>query len=94
MRPDWGILYANLSDTLSKQGKPDEAEKNLQKAFTMKDASLSNEILARSSNNLGMSFLLRKQNDKAIQYFTKALELKPDLTEAQANLKKAKGEAF
>ena len=94
LRPDWGILYANLSDTLSKQGKPDEAEKNLQKAFTMKDASLSNEILARSSNNLGMSFLLRKQNDKAIQYFTKALELKPDLTEAQANLKKAKGEAF
>ena len=92
MRPDWGILYANLSDTLSKQGKPDDAEKNLQKAFSVKDASLSNEILARSSNNLGMSFLQKNRNEKAIQYFTKALELKPDLDEAQSNLKKAKGE--
>ena len=92
LRPDWGILYANLSDTLARQGKPDEAEKSLQKAFTMKDASLSNEILARSSNNLGMSFLQKNRADKATEYFTKALQLKPDLTEAQENMKKLKGE--
>ena len=92
MRPDWGILYANLSDTLARQGKPDEAEKSLQKAFTMKDASLNNEILARSSNNLGAVYLQKNRTEKAVQYFTKALELKPDLAEAQENLKKIKGE--
>jgi len=92
MRPDWGILYTGLADTFARQGKPDEAEKNLQKAFTINDGSLNNETLARTANNVGTSYLINKQNDKAIQYFTKALELKPDLKEAQDNLKKAKGE--
>ncbi len=92
MRPDWGILYTGLADTLARQGKPDEAEKNLQKAFTINDGSLNNETLARTANNVGTSYLINKQNDKASQYFTKALELKPDLKEAQDNLKKAKGE--
>lgn len=92
MRPDWGILYANLSDTFTRQGKPDEADKSLQKALTMKDASLSNEILARSSNNLGASYLQKNRTEKAVEYFTKALELNPDLAEANENLKKAKGE--
>lgn len=94
MRPDWGILYANLSDTLAKQGKPEEAETNLQKAFSIRDISLNNEILARSCNNLGMAFMLKNRNEKAVEYFTKALQLKPDLQEAQENLKKMKGEKF
>lgn len=94
MRPDWGILYANLSDTLAKQGKPEEAETNLQKAFSIRDISLNNEILARSCNNLGMAFMLKNRNEKAVEYFTKALQLKPDLPEAQENLRKMKGEKF
>ncbi len=92
LRPDWGILYTGLANTLSRAGKPDEAEKNLQKAFSIRDASLNNDILARSANDVGTSFLIQKHNEKAIEYFTKALELKPDLPEAQDNLKKAKGE--
>ncbi len=94
LRPDWGILYANLADNLSKQGKPEEAETNLNKALATKDASLNNEILARSSNNLGMAFLQKGRNEKAAEYFTKALQLKPDLVEAQENLKKTRGGEF
>lgn len=89
MRPDWGIVYANLSETLARQGKPDEAENYLQKAFLIKDVSLNNEILARSSNNLASVYMQKNRTEKAIQYFNKALELKPDFAEARENLKKA-----
>jgi len=89
MRPTWGILYANLSETLARQGKPDEAEQYLQKALTIKDPSLTNEILARSSNNLASIYMQKKRTEKAIQYFNKALELQPEFVHAQENLKKA-----
>ncbi len=92
LRPDWGILYTGLANTLARANKPDEAEKNLNKAFSIRDSSLNNDTLARSANDVGTAFLINKRNEKAIEYFTKALELKPDLREAQENLKKAKGE--
>lgn len=92
LRPDWGILYTGLANTQSRAGKPDEAEKSWQKAFSIRDASLTNDVLAGSANNVGTSFLIQKRNEKAIEYFTKALELKADLAVARENLKKAKGE--
>jgi tetratricopeptide (TPR) repeat protein len=92
LKPDAGIFYSNMSVAYAKLGKPDEAEQILQKAFSMKDGSLSREALAYSYNNLGLSWLEKNQTEKAISYFNKALELQPDFNAARENLKKAKGE--
>jgi tetratricopeptide (TPR) repeat protein len=92
LNPKAGIFYSNMSVAYAKLGKTDEAEKALQKAFSMNDGSLSREALAYSSNILGAAFLEKNQTEKAVRYFSQALELQPDLKEAGENLKKAKGE--
>lgn len=92
LKPDWGIPYANASAAFVKQGRLDEAERFLQRAFSMSDARLNADTLARSSNALGLAYVQKNQTEKAIQYFNKALELQPNFAEAAENLKKARGE--
>jgi hypothetical protein len=91
LRPNAGIFYSNMSVPYAKMGRLDEAERSLQKAFSMNDRSLSPEALANSCNVLGASYLEKNQAEKAIFYFNKAIELQPDLEEAKKNLKRAKG---
>jgi len=40
-------------------------------------------------NNLGLALIRSQQVDEAIVHFQKALEIKPDYTDARANLNKA-----
>jgi protein O-mannosyl-transferase len=88
MRPEWGVLYTNFSDSLAKQGKPDEAEQNLRRAISMKDYTTPGETLARSSRNLADAYAQKSRIEKAHEYYSKALEFKPDFAEAREGLEK------
>ncbi len=92
IKPDFAVVYVNLSVALSKKGNPEEAEKTIEKALSLNDKTLNREVLANAFNVLGQSYLNKNQNGKAIEFFTKALELQPNFKEAAENLKKTNGE--
>ena len=92
LKLNFGIVYSRLSAAYAKQGDLAEAEKNLQIALTMNDESLNRDILANNCYILASEFAKKNQNEKAVAYLEKAVELNPDFKEAKENLDKIKGE--
>jgi Tfp pilus assembly protein PilF len=92
MKSDWGIVYLNLSAALVKQGKPDEAEKSLEKGLSISHGSFSKSEAAQLCNNLGVAFGQQNNNQKTNFYFSKAPELDPNFTGTCDNLRKTTGE--
>jgi tetratricopeptide (TPR) repeat protein len=89
INPNWGILYANRSLAMARQGKIAEAERDLGKAVAIRDGSTSAEAQARLLNVIGEAYLKRGDAARANERFAQALELKPDLEEAAANLRRS-----
>jgi len=79
-------IQLQLAEALARQGNPNEAEATIRRALTMnKPAS---ETIARSSSAIAAAFLKAGRKDKAIEYYQKALSVRPDWTEARENLEK------
>lgn len=76
-------LRAKLADELVKAGQFQEAESVLQAVL---QADPSN---AGAWNKLGKIYFELKKKDEAVKAFQKAVELRPDLTEAREALKRA-----
>ena len=86
--PASGQIRLQMAQALARQGNTTEAERAAQSALSMNDARVGKEMVARTSLIIGDGFLKSGRKDKAIEYYQKALSLKPDLTEARANLEK------
>lgn len=84
MRPYYGKAYYNMARIRLEQGKPEEAWSFLKKACT--EADLDTD--AGFATFAKISFDLKKHDD-AIWGYTKALELNPNMPEAEFNLANA-----
>ena len=89
INPNWGILYANRALAFARQGRLAEADQDLGRAAAIPDASTSAEAQARLLNVIGEAYLKRGDAARAKERFVRALELKPDLEEAGANLRRS-----
>ncbi len=80
--PDRKEAYGDLAQTYLKAGRPDEAaravERGAEKGFQS----------ARLHFNVGAAYFNQKAFDKAAQAFQKAIEIQPDLAQAELNLAK------
>lgn len=92
MNPNWAIVHLNLSVTLSKMGKTDDAEKALLKAKSMNDGSVSRQSAARACNEFAQATEKKGQTEKAKDYYSQAVQLDPGLTAAASGLKRVSGE--
>jgi len=75
-------VYANMGNTLMKQGKPDEAAAMYQKAF---EATTDPKLKADEQYNLGNAWLTKQQYQQALDAYKQALELQPQHEQAQQN---------
>ncbi|MEP6904069.1 MAG: tetratricopeptide repeat protein, partial [Actinomycetota bacterium] len=86
LAPDRADIRADYALTLAMLKRSDEAQKQIEEAIRQ------NPNLFTAYNVQGLIYLEQNKKDEAIRQFEKALELKPDFTEAIGNLKRAKGE--
>ncbi len=69
----------NLATAYLEQGRVDDAERVFKWVLTLEDTAAAN-------NGLGLVWIQRQNPAEARQYFEKAIQLDPDLVEAQLNL--------
>jgi tetratricopeptide (TPR) repeat protein len=82
--PDRADVRANYALTLLLSGDKPGARTNIDLAIRQ------NPMQAENYNVLGMVRLAEEDRDGAIQAFEKALEIKPELTDARTNLDKTR----
>ncbi len=87
--PTSANIQLQLAEALARQGNPNEAEQTMQRALTMSKAT--NETVARTSTAIAEGYLKAGRKDKAIEYYQKALSVKPDLTDARESLENLEG---
>jgi protein O-mannosyl-transferase len=83
-----GQTLLQLAQAEAFLGKPEDAERALQRAVLLKDAGANPEILARTYVVVADSLLKSGRKDKAIDLYQKALSLRPNMLEAKAGLEK------
>ncbi|MCK5544205.1 MAG: tetratricopeptide repeat protein [Desulfobulbaceae bacterium] len=71
----------DLTITLAKQGKLNEALHHFQKALRIKPS------LAQTQVNLGLVYVRQEKLVEAVAHFSEALRIKPDYAEAYNNLR-------
>jgi tetratricopeptide (TPR) repeat protein len=83
LRPNDALAHAGYAKTLLFQRQLDDAQNEAQTSVRLQPD------LAEGWNILGLIMLERNQKKDAIDYFSKALQIKPDLSEAKENLARA-----
>jgi Flp pilus assembly protein TadD len=83
--PDFTPAYNSLAELQMRQGRVHEAVAILSKALETRP---KDPVLL---NNLGMCYLVRKEYDKALDYFTRAAGVVPESEKYRANMATALG---
>lgn len=84
--PNYQGIYFNYSNALSLNGKPEEAEAQLQKAVVSTPLNANPPIWVESLNNLAFGYSKKQKFENAAENFERVLQLAPDRSDVRANL--------
>lgn len=84
--PNYPVAYANLATALSLQGKPEEAEENLEKAVNMSFREVKPQVWAEAARNLATAYASQGKYEKALENFKRAVYFAPDRADYRADL--------
>ena len=84
--PNYAIVYANLATALSLQGKPEEAEQNLEKAVNMSFREIKPQVWAEAAKNLATAYATQQNYEKAVENFVRAIYFDPNRADYRADL--------
>lgn len=83
--PNYQGIYFNYSNALSMNGKPEEAEAQLQKASVVTPPNVNAPIWVETLNNLAFAYSKKEKFENAAENFERILQLAPEKSDARAN---------
>jgi protein O-mannosyl-transferase len=87
------IGYANLATAQIIQGRPEDAETNLKTASEINDGTMSREAFGSAIGDLAAAYALRGNFEKAVESYTRQVNLFPDAPQFRFRLASAMFEA-